>query len=285
MGRWGLRIWGSRGSFPAPGPATVRYGGKTPCVALEGPGPTLVLDAGTGIRLCGAALDARGEREVELLVTHVHWDHIQGLPFFAPLHRAGGRVRVRGPAPAGSSLREVVTGLLAPDVFPVALEASLEVESLPSGAVEAAGWSVRSLRMCHPGPTFGYRMDREGVAPVAYLPDNELAGDRHGVGPGWRAGLVDFLRGVHTLVHDATNAEEEAAPRHGWGHSSPAEAVALAAEAGCRRLVLFHHDPGRDDRAIDALLRQARDRAGAVAPGLTVEAAAEGAVLTLELEG
>lgn len=286
---WRLRFWGVRGSAPVPGPRTVRYGGNTPCVALESPaggaGPALVLDAGTGIRSCGRALEAAGVAEVTVLLSHTHWDHVQGFPFLPALYRAEARVRVIGPGPG---LKEAFDRLLARPMWPVGPTARLELREIDpddtgASAHEAAGWSVRTVRLAHPGPTLGFRLERSGSETVAYVTDNELAGG-HGRGPGWFATLVDFLTGVDTLVHDATNAEEDGATRRGWGHSSPNEAVALAARAGCRRVVLFHHDPEHADATVDALLGSARRHAASLAPGLVVEAAVEGRTLTLEQE-
>lgn len=289
MERWQLRLWGVRGSIPSPGPGTVRYGGNTSCLALErvgGGGVALILDAGTGIRPCGESLSLGDNGPpVELLLSHVHWDHIQGLPFFAPLLHPGAALRVRGPAPAGTRLADVLDRLLAPEVFPVSPAAAVEVEELDGAPFEVAGWTVRPVRLCHPGVTYGYRLRGPGGEGLAYVTDNELEGGRHGVPSDWRRTLVDFLAGAGTLVHDATNAGEEVEARRGWGHSSAPEAVALAAEAGCRRLVLFHHDPRRDDAAVDALLDAARAQAARLAPGLAVEAAREGAVVTVEPEG
>jgi phosphoribosyl 1,2-cyclic phosphodiesterase len=246
----------------------------------------LVLDAGTGIRALGAALVA-GDAPVavELLLSHTHWDHIQGLPFFAPLYRPGARVAIRGPRPEGATLREVLEGLMRPAVFPIpvsAFAAEVGITEVAEGEFDAAGWRVRAFRLCHPGPTLGYRLERDGSASAAYLTDNELPGGWHGVTPDWRSRLVDFLRGVHTLVHDATNSEDQVHTRRGWGHSSPSQALALAVEAGCERLVLFHHDPERRDEAVEQLLAATRRQAAQVAPSLRVAAAREAEALTLE---
>lgn len=264
----------------------MRYGGHTACLAVEGPGTVIILDAGSGLMPCGQALVADdGPRDVEILLSHTHWDHLLGLPFFAPLYREGWTVRLRGPRPDGRSLQSVVDGVLDQALFPVPNDrrlASFTVEELEQDRFELAGWTVRTWRLNHPGPTLAYRLDRPGVQSVAYLTDNELDGANHGVGPAWRAGLVDFLRGVGTLVHDTMFTESELATRSGWGHSSPRRAITLAAEAGCGELLLFHHDVFKDDDAMDALVQRSRLAAAELAPGLSVDPAIEGTSLTLE---
>lgn len=284
-----LRFWGVRGSIPAPGRATARYGGNTACVTLEARGaPVVVLDAGTGIRLCGRGLEDAGVAAIQVLLSHTHWDHVQGFPWLPALYRAGATVRVSGP----EGLEEALERLLARRMWPRPVSARLEIGSVsPSrttgsgveGTFELEGWWVRCAALAHPGPTLAYRLERQGSAAVAYATDNELAGG-HGMEANWAETLVDFMRGVHTLVHDATNAPDQRETRRGWGHSSAEEAVELAARAGCRRVVLFHYDPDHDDAMVDALLGAARRHAAVLAPGLVVEAAHEGMTLTLEQE-
>lgn len=284
---WQLRVWGARGSFPCPGAGFARYGGHTACVALEGPGPVLVLDAGTGLMPCGQALVAGpAPGTVEVLLSHAHWDHLMGLPFFAPLYADGWRTMVRGPRPDGRSLAEVAGAVLAPPVWPVPLAAGrLHVAELPPGEFEAAGWRVRTHRLNHPGATVGFRLERPGAATVGYLTDCELEGADHDTGPTWRASLIDFLAGVNILVHDTMFTEAELATRRGWGHSSPDRAIRLAAEAGCDELVLFHHDVFKDDAAMDRLTEDARATAARLAPALQVNPAIEGRALVLEKRG
>jgi len=283
-----LRFWGVRGSIPSPGPATTRYGGNTACVTVEAPRASpVVLDAGTGIRLCGRSLEEAGVGEVVVLLSHTHWDHVQGFPWLPALYRAGATVRVTGPEGLGEGLER----LLARPMWPLAVTARLEIRTVTQlatgvavdGGFEVSGWSVRWAALAHPGPTLAYRLERPGSAVVAYATDNELGGG-HGRGAGWGAELVDFMRGVHTLVHDATNAEDQLEARRGWGHSSALETVELAARAGCRRVVLFHYDPDHDDAMVDAMLGAARRHAAVLAPSLMVEAAHEGMTLTLEQE-
>jgi len=281
-----LRFYGVRGSIPVPGPTTARTGGNTPCVALDAPGePLLVLDAGTGLRTLGDSPLPAG-RAIELLLTHTHWDHVHGLPFFQPLYQPGTQLRISGPRqPAG--LRSVLERLAAPEHFPIPASGwhgLTEVRELEESPVTGGAVTIRPTRLCHPGPTLGYRLEVPGWEPVAYLTDNELAGGAHGVGPGWRRGLVDFLAGCGVVIHDTTWDEADVDRHAGWGHSSPMQALHLAADAGCRKLVLFHHHPDHDD---DRLERR-RVEAGAVAAGLgrvEVELAREGLVVALEREG
>ncbi len=283
-----LTFWGTRGSIPTPGPRTARYGGNTPCVGITDGGATLViLDAGSGLRPLGAALAAqRRAVSAHLLLSHTHWDHIQGFHFFRPLGVRGNTLRIYGAAQEGVPLEQILHRQMEPTVFPVPLEAlaaTVSVTPVAEGAFEVDGFGVRALRLRHPGTTLGYRLrPADGGREVAYVTDNELGpGGAYPVAADWRARLVAFLEGVDTLIHDAMYAESIIAARAGWGHSTPGEAVDLAAEAGCRRLVLFHHDPENDDDAVDALVRDARAYAALKSPRLEVEAASEGRRLSL----
>lgn len=275
-----VRFWGTRGSIPSPGPGTVRYGGHTSCVSVEHDGSLLVLDAGTGIHPLGHALEDRRDG-VSILLSHTHWDHIQGLPFFAPLYQRGRDVEVYGPPPEGVSLADVLRRQMAPPVWPIpvqTLAASLEVTEITASQMSIANFKVGTLSLRHPGGALGFRIAPKAGGPaVAYCTDNEL-GEWTAAG---RDPLVRFLRGCDTLIHDAMYDDREIAIRAGWGHSSVAEAVDLAVAAGVRRLVLFHHDPDRDDADVDRLLDGARARAGAAGSSLEIAAAADGLSLAL----
>lgn len=278
-----LRFWGVRGSVPAPGPSTAATGGNTPCVSVEAPGaPLIVLDAGTGIRSLGSRLaSAPPGTPIELLLTHTHWDHIHGLPFFAPLYAAGADLRITGPRHQ-ASLRTVLERLTAPECFPIpaARWAGLtQVRELEADPLALGPAAVRPITLNHPGPTLGYRIDVAGAGSVAYLTDNELSGHRHGVPAGWRQALIDLVGGCDVMVHDTTWADDEVARHAGWGHSSPMEAIRLAREAGCRRVVLFHHHPDHDDGRLADSERRAAD-AGEAA-GLGVVLAREGMDVSL----
>ncbi len=285
-------FWGVRGSIPAPGQATARYGGNTPCISLglddSDGAQIIVLDAGTGIRVLGNSLAERanGNLEVNLLISHTHWDHIQGLPFFTPFFNRGNSVRILGPKQGKVDLERILTEQMNQVVFPVplsGLDARLEVEHIAEGEFTVGGFVVRAMRLRHPAHTLGYRLRPENGGPeFAYLSDNELGtGGEYEVGSSWREDIVEFLKGVNVLVHDAMYAPEQLERFSGWGHSSYEDAVALAAQAGVDELVLFHHRPEHDDGKIDVILQRAREVAARQENQLEVTAAAEGMQLTL----
>lgn len=286
-----VTFWGTRGSIPTPGPQTARYGGNTPCVAVEGAGGHLViLDAGTGIRALGLQLVEKqnGALRAEILLTHAHWDHIQGLPYFKPFFAAGNAVRIWGSRQGTASLEAILRQQMDPAVFPVpldALSASLTVQEIAAGEFTVGEFRVRAMKLRHPGTTLGYRlMPVAGGASLAYVTDNELGpGGNYPVPASWRADFVAFLKGVDVLVHDAMYTPAELETHRGWGHSTYEEAVALAAEADVRRLVLFHHEPEHADATMDELVAAAQKVARARGGSRLVEvsAAQEGMQLTL----
>jgi phosphoribosyl 1,2-cyclic phosphodiesterase len=287
-----LRFWGTRGSIPAPGARTVRYGGNTPCIELRTATDALViLDAGTGIRELGKSLLASagngGTVSGEIYLTHAHWDHIQGLPFFAPIFQQGNNFSILSSSPPGSSIERVVRDQMAPAVFPVAfdqLTAKVEFCELGGGSRSGDGYQVRWFPVRHPGGALGYRFTGVGgkAQSVVYISDNELGdGGDYGTRPGWREGLVEFVRGAHVLVHDATYTAEEYIRHRGWGHSTYDDAVALALDAGVDELVLFHHKPERSDEEIDRCVATSRARVEGLGGRLNVVAASEGMSLTV----
>ena len=287
-----VTFWGTRGSIPTPGAHTARYGGNTPCVAVEGTpageGQLVILDAGTGIRALGRELveDQNGGVRAEILLSHAHWDHIQGLPHFKPFFAPGNAVRIWGSRQGTTSLEAILRQQMDPAVFPVpldALSAKLTVQQVEPGEFTVGPFRVRSMQLRHPGTTLGYRLTPVAGGPsMAYVTDNELGpGGHYNTGPAWRKELVTFLRGVELLIHDAMYTPEELEEHRGWGHSTFEEAVALAGDAGVKRLVLFHHEPEHGDEAIDALLAAARRQARSKGLPAEVLAAQEGMTLTL----
>jgi phosphoribosyl 1,2-cyclic phosphodiesterase len=276
-----VKFWGVRGSIAAAGQETAGVGGNTSCVEVRGPGDELViLDAGTGLRALGAALEARGGPvQASLLLSHFHWDHMQGFPFFGPAFRPGNALSIYGPercTQGGDVRRAFETQMRAPH-FPVGLDAmhaSMSFRAVPAGLEWNIGALViRAAAARHPNGCLAYRIEHAGRA-VVYATDTEH--DPQAVD----TSLVELARGADVLIYDAqyTSAEYDGRTgpcRHGWGHSTPDEGVRLADAAGVGRLVLFHHDPSHDDAEIARIERAA----ASLRPGTI--AAREGMTLAL----
>ena len=256
-----VKIWGCRGSLPAPGPATVEFGGNTSCVeVMVGDEEALVLDAGTGIRELGRDLLERGTRRIHLFLTHLHLDHLEGLRFFAPLWDGAVSLDIWGPRSPVLPLRERILRAFSPPLFPLDLRdvpARVTFHDLPAEPWQRDGISLFSDLVLHPGPTLGYRLETGGSS-LAYLPDHEpaLAGIE-ARSLSWISGGA-LAHGADVVLHDAQYTEEEYAARIGWGHSSIDAAVAFCAAVDAGGLVLFHHDPDRSDRALKSLEDRAR---------------------------
>ena len=254
-----VTLWGTRGSLPSAGPDTVRYGGNTSCVEVRGAdGTCLILDAGTGIRRLGAAIEPRLPR-VDVLLTHLHMDHIQGLGFFAPLHRPDLEVHVWGPPSTTLDLRARLGRYLSPPLFPVHLRdlpSPLALHDVPLGRFGIGGLQIAAALVCHPGPTVGYRIT-EGERSVTYIPDHEpaLGARNFPMSPEWMSGF-DLAAGVDLLIHDAQYTPAEYATHVGWGHSSIPQTIGFASVAKARRLVTFHYDPSHSDDFLDRTLDQ-----------------------------
>ena len=258
-----VTLWGTRGSLATPGPESVRYGGNTCCVEVRGAdGSVLVLDAGTGIRRLGDGLDPATKR-VDILLTHLHMDHIQGLGFFGPMFDPDKQVHIWGPPSTTMDLRGRLARYLSPPLFPIGLRdvpCRLEFHDVVSlGQFQAGGFEILAALVCHPGPTVGYRITGDG-ASVTYLPDHEpaLGATSLPQEPEWISGF-ELAVGVDLLIHDAQYTDEEYLPRVGWGHSTFTDAIEFAAAASVKRLVLFHHDPGHSDARLDALIEETRN--------------------------
>jgi len=266
-----IRFWGTRGSIPSPGPSTVRYGGNTSCVEVQLQDDTLlILDAGSGIRPLGATLESC---RATILLTHYHWDHIQGLPFFQPAYDPNSVIRVFGPEFEGVGPERYVADQMIHPYFPAPaaeLAACRELAVAPSTPFSVGTATVCTARVSHPGVTLGYRVEDAGHTLV-YISDNEpdLATSEQ------MAGMLQLAAGADVLLHDCQYFESEYSSKRGWGHSTPRQAMRLAREADVRHLVLFHHDPAHTDEQVETLASQARG----LAAGLRVTIAGEGDTL------
>jgi phosphoribosyl 1,2-cyclic phosphodiesterase len=276
-----VTFWGTRGSIAAAGAATQGYGGNTSCVQVAAKdGTLLVLDAGTGIRGLGAAL-GHHVRRVDILLSHLHMDHIQGLGFFAPLFQPGVEAHIWGPPSATQDLRGRLSRYLSPPLFPVRLrdlDSRVELHNAPDDPIRIGAFEVTSDAVIHPGPTVGYRITGDG-ARIAYLPDHEPAlGMRTGfpTRAGWTSGH-DVAANVDLLIHDSEYFAAVRAERLGWGHSSTLEVAAFAQQSGARRLACFHHDPAHDDATLDRLVAEVAH----AAPDIEVLGAHEGQTIEL----
>ena len=233
--------------------------GNTSCVSLDVPGePPILFDLGTGLRYFGKDQPSDGTFRGTCLLTHLHWDHAQGLPFFTPILRSGARLDVYGPAQDdGRPLADAVRTFLSPPHFPVPIEAlpgTIEFHDLADHTFDLGSVRVTSRLIPHVGNTLGFRVEALGVS-IAYLPDHQQPVD----GSFSTVDNVhDLVDGVDLLIHDAQYTPEEFAQKRDWGHCTPEYALWLAKEAGVRRLALFHHDPVRDDNALDTLERCAK---------------------------
>ena len=260
------RVWGCRGSLATPGERTLRYGGNTTCLEVRAEsGAVVVLDAGTGIRDLGRALAGERVRQLVLLLTHLHLDHIEVLGFLAPLFDPECTVRIHGPRPAGGSLADTLAAYLSPPFFPLPFErfdAAISFVEVERETWELDGLTVSCVPVRHPGPTLAYRLT-EGDRSLAFVPDNEP-----GLDP--ESGL-EVATGADLLLHDSQYTDEEYAARVGWGHTSVSHLVRYLADAKPGRALMVHHDPDHDDAELERLLADVRGRSGSDAIELGFE--------------
>jgi len=293
-----VRFWGTRGSIATPGPDTIRFGGNTSCVEVTtSAGACFILDCGTGARALGAALMARGPKPLTatILLSHTHWDHIQGFPFFAPLFVPENRITVCGPEGSGRSLREVLSGQMEYTYFPVdiaQLPAKITFQELGEGTHEIGGARVVAKYLNHPAMTLGYRIEADGAA-VVYSCDHEPFSEalwHESSSPDHAESIVHegdrrharFLGGAGLVIHDAQYTPEEYPSRKNWGHSTYEYAVELSTAAGVRQLVLTHHDPTHDDAFVEEIEKRARECAKQLGGVVEVCCAYEGLNLVVE---
>jgi phosphoribosyl 1,2-cyclic phosphodiesterase len=291
------RIWGTRGSIAAPGPGTTHFGGNTSCVELAtASGGILVLDCGTGARALGNRLlaCAAGPISATILLTHTHWDHIQGFPFFAPLFQPDNHFKVYGPEGARLSLRDALAGQMEHHYFPVELDqlaARITYQDLAEGTCQIDGVMLRAQQMNHPSPTLGYRIEAGGRS-ICYLCDHEPFFEDI-----WREGAkkfglesvredgdrrhAEFMQGSDVVIHEAQYTPDEYLSKRHWGHSTYPYVVELAALAGVPRLFLTHHDPSHDDEFIAKIEIKAQELARRLGSPMEVCCAYEGCEITV----
>jgi phosphoribosyl 1,2-cyclic phosphodiesterase len=256
-------VWGCRGSLAAPGPETVRYGGNTSCLEVRPSDDSLiVVDAGTGARNLGIALGKNRPDRIDILLTHLHLDHIEGLGFFGPVWDEGCEVHIWGPPSPLRTLREDIAKYFSPPLFPVHLDdlpSHLVIHDVPDSEWEIGTTKIRAQPVNHPGPTVGYRL-QDGDKVLTYISDHEpaLGVDLQSVTPDWVSGYA-LAYGADVLLHDAQYTEEEYPGRVGWGHSSIAHTVSFALITKVKRLVMFHHDPLHSDAQLEAMLVRAKE--------------------------
>jgi phosphoribosyl 1,2-cyclic phosphodiesterase len=244
----------------------------------------LIFDAGSGIRLLGLDLMRNGGAHHHIFLTHFHWDHIQGFPFFRPLYDPNINLSIAGPKQRNIDVRSLFAGQMGPIYFPIpfsVVSATMSFDDLNEATIEVGRVTLRTFRVKHPSHVVGYRMEAGGKS-ICFIPDNELDGDVYEVDDGWRDRLVEFIHGADLLIHDSMYTEVEYPSRVGWGHSTFRQSLRLAEEGEVKRLLFFHHDPERSDSQIDEIVDRLRDEALGRGCSIRMEAAAEGLKYTLE---
>jgi phosphoribosyl 1,2-cyclic phosphodiesterase len=261
-----VQLWGVRGSIPTTGSETKHYGGNTSCATLWQEDSLLVLDGGTGIRELSSSVPPSNQR-IDILLTHLHLDHVQGLGFFSPLFDASKEIHIWGPRSASQSLFSRLSRYLSPPLFPVLLRdlpCKPHLHEIGNSRFKAGSFEIQSAYIIHPGPTVGYRvMGKHAV--FAYMPDHEpaLGSDRIGKDPKWVSGF-DIAEGADLLLHDAQYTREEYIQRRGWGHSSIDDAVAFGSLARVKQLLLSHHDFAHSDSFLERMLSSFKENTGSV---------------------
>ena len=287
-----VKFWGTRGSIPTPASWTRVYGGNTPCVEIRFDETIFICDAGSGIRELGKDLMTRNPRptDLHLLITHTHWDHIQGFPFFIPVYLPTSCIHVYGPKPGDDSRSQLLSGQMTSAYFPVAfsdLGARIKPGYLGAAGLAIEGVSVRSFLLDHPGGCYGYQFEKDG-RKIVYATDHEMKiqpeddfPDPAHVGSLRRVSseLIEIAREADLLIMDAQYDDAQYASKRGWGHSSCFSVTDLAVQAKVKALALFHHDPESTDRDVDAKVKSCRQRAAKRGAQMVVFAAREGVEL------
>ncbi len=298
-----LRFWGVRGSYPAPFASHMRIGGNTPCVELRVDNQIILFDAGTGIIPFGQSLlRESGGTALSIFLTHFHWDHISGLPFFVPAFNPGFSIDIYGPANSPAELREHIAQQMRAPYFPVETEtwlSTVRYHTPHHEPVKVGGVSISSFVLHHPGITFGYRIEWNGKV-ILFCPDNEIFfvnqridamrdefdEDEHSLLEAMkeeqRGRVTEFMRDADILIHDAQYTPEDYQRKRGWGHSCYIDTVTSAIEAGVKQLFLFSYDPNYDDDQVDALHARTREIVAEHKAATVCHKTSEGMIIELD---
>ena len=269
-----VTVWGTRGSIPSPSPDNNFYGGNTSCIQVTSKEAFIVLDAGSGIRRLSGNIP-EGIARIDLLLTHLHMDHIIGLGFFGPLYNSAVTVNIYGPSSFREPLASRLTRYLSPPLFPIRLQdlpCQLNLIEINQSEFQIGDLTIKSDYVCHPGPTLGFRIENE-TSSIAYIPDHEplLGSSNFPNDPAWTSGY-NIAKGVDLLFHDAQYTPEEYRPRVGWGHSSIPDALAFGKMTEVKKMLFFHHDPSHSDGQLNNLLKVAlRNRSYPFSVGIAAE--------------
>lgn len=279
-----IKIWGVRGSIPISGPETNRYGGNTSCTVVTDQEHTLIMDGGSGMQRLAFDREII-HRRVDILLTHFHLDHIQGLGFFKPFFDPKMEVHIWGPASSTSNLHSRLSRYLSPPLFPVLirdLPCQLVLHEVGKSDFTIGPFEIQSRFVIHPGPTVGYRIRSNGKT-FTYMPDHEQALGRNGIirDPNWISG-IDLAMESDLLYHDGQYTQSEYLSRKGWGHSSQEDALQFASIVGTKHLLLAHHDPSRTDDQLDTIYSELKTSFSTVFP---FEMAKEGMEIDLHRSG
>ena len=274
-----LRFWGTRGSIPSPGKNTVKYGGNTTCMELTLDDNTLVIfDAGTGIRKLGnKIIQNHSNGTIHLFLTHAHWDHIQGFPFFVPAYSENVQIKIFGCAPAFDKLEKILTNQMESSYFPVnfnELRAKISFQAISDNEHWIKNARFSFIRNNHPGIAYGFKVNQDGKA-IVFITDNELVPTQNSSHTSFEQ-FIDFCRDSDVLIHDAHYLPDEMGKMAGYGHSSYEDAFKLGVAANAKHLIFFHHDPDRKDNEIETIIKQYRKKRDNLKISMKLDAASEG---------
>lgn len=284
-----IRFWGVRGSIPTPGPTTLRYGGNTSCVELRHRDKLFILDAGSGLRLLGQQLlRESGPVKASIVISHMHWDHIQGIPFFTPAYIPDNEFVFYGAEDSERDLNTIIADQMDPTYFPIELgdmASQITFKRLYEGTYMIDETRMDTIYLNHPGNALGYKFYLDDKI-IVYISDNEpfvdpatIESDDDLIGENGNEKLIDFIRDADLLIHDAQYTPDEYKNKQTWGHSPYDYTTQIALEANVKHLILYHHDPLHSDEQIDEILEKSKELVKQNNKRLHIDAASEGRII------